>query len=399
MPDDVPRVDELFSRAVVAQLAEQRAQRETFSELERKLESVERLVSDRLSELSKLLRSGEVELRLEILEEGLAERINSLEKLVRSAIESRLDAVSERLGHLEESVRDEDGSGRLSGLEVMVRERLQNLEDAVRVDDTGRRLAALELAMTERLGHLEETVRVENTGRRLEEIEHGLTSRGQDVSAHLDALEVSMGERLGHLEESVRAEEIGHRLKALELALDERTSRIDEFVRTADLQERLDSLSHTLEERMGALAASTGDAGAGASIQALDQNFGYRLTRLEGALRRLEEQTATRLEDIREANTAAEAGILERIIAESHVVDAHFQAVRPAVEAAAQFKPDLEEALVEVRELMERAAAQTPSEGTGPFSAILSGEDQEEIFLAPEETPIPDRRWPRRDKQ
>ena len=350
MPDDVPRVDELFSRAVVAQLAEQRAQRETFSELERKLESVERLVSDRLSDLSKLLRSGEVEMRLEILEEGLGERINSLEKLVRSVVESRLDAVSERLGHLEESVRDEDRSGRLSGLEAMVRERLQRLEEVVRVDDTGRRLAALELAMTE---------------------------------------------RLGHLEESVRSEEIGHRLKALELAIDERTSHIDEFVRTVDLEERMDSLGRTLEERLGALA-STSDAGAEARIQALGRNVSQRLTRLEGAVRRLEKQSATRLEDLREAST----GILERIIVESQVVDAHFQAVRPVVEAAAQVKPELEEALAEVRELMERAATagQTPPEGTGPFQAILSEEGEEEIFLGPEETPIPDRRWSRREK-
>jgi hypothetical protein len=358
MPDDVPRVDELFSRAVVAQLAEQRAQRETFAELERKLEGVERLVGDRLSELSKLLRSGEVELRLEILEEGLGERIGSLEKLVKTVVENRLDAVSERLARIEETFDDGGGGGgAFQGLEAMVRDRLERLEEAVRVEDTGRRLGALELAMTERLGHLEETVRVE---------------------------------------------EIGHRLKALELAIDERTSRIDEFVRTAELQERMDALSQTLEDRLQTMAsasAAAGDAGAQV-IHELEQNFGYRLTRLEGTLRRLEKQTATRLDDLRQANTAAETAILERITAESQVVDAHFQAVRPAVEAAAQVKPELEEAMAEVRELMERAAAVAAGDTTGPFPAVLDmAEDEgEEIFLGPEETPIPDRRWSRREK-
>ncbi len=68
LQDGGPRVDELFNRALVAQLAEQRAQRETFSEVERKVEALERVVTERLTELSRQLGTdGQLEGRIELL--------------------------------------------------------------------------------------------------------------------------------------------------------------------------------------------------------------------------------------------------------------------------------------------------------------------------------------------
>lgn len=343
MPDDVPRVDELFSRAVVAQLAEQRAQRETFAEIERRLEGLEHLVAERLSELSKLLRSVEVELRLELLEEELGERFG-------------------------------------------------RLEEAIRADEAGARLAALERAVAERLGQVEESVRAQDFGRRLE------------------ALETSLGERFGHLEESVRAEEIGRRLKALELAVDERSSRLEEFVRTGDVEQRLASLEQAVEDRLSELRSSLSGEATDERLEALDHALGHRLTRLEGSVRRLEEQTAARLEDLREASTAAEVGILERIIAESQVVGAHFEAVRPVVEAVAQTGPELEQALAELRKMVASVEGQPDQEGapaaeTTPYAALEhppEGEEESTVFLPPEETPIPEHRFggrlPRRER-
>jgi hypothetical protein len=244
--------------------------------------------------------------------------------------------------------------------------------------------------MDERLSQLEEAV------------------RNPELARRLDALEQAMGERLGHLEESVRSEEIGDRLKAIELAVDER-SRSDVHVRMAELEDRIYALDQILRERLNRLVEASGPG----RLEALDQSVGYRLTRMEGSLRRLEEHTTSGLEELKEASQAAEAGILERIIVESQVVGAHFQAVRPAVEAAAEARPELQEALAEVRELVEAArsgevAAVEPSgSDTGPFTAdslraLSTNEEADTVFLSPEETPIPERRFggirPRRDK-
>ena len=440
MPDDLPRVDELFSRAVVAQLAEQRAQRETFAELERKLEALERLVTERLSELSKLLRGGEVEMRLDLLEDGLRERIAGLEQAVQVGPE-RLDEISARLSQLEETVRSDEHNQALTMFETTLKRRLSQLEDAVRVEDTSRRLSALELAMTERLSQLEQGLNTEATTRRLDALEQSLaerfaelegsvradqvgtrlgglehsiderlsqpeeTVRKQDLAQRLGLLEQAMDERLGHLEESVRSEEIGPRLKAIELAVDERSHRPEAAPDTVELDELLGAVDQIVRDRMNALVEASGVG----RLEALDEAVGDRLARLEGSLRRLEEHTMSRLEDLKEAGKAAEAGILERIIAESQVVGAHFQAVRPVVEAAAEARPELKEALAEVRELVQaaRSGGEVSPGDTGPFPADVlrppsEGEEPDTVFLSPEETPIPERRFggirPRRDK-
>ncbi|HEV8626301.1 MAG TPA: hypothetical protein VG034_17765, partial [Acidimicrobiia bacterium] len=152
-----------------------------------------------------------------------------------------------------------------------------------------------------------------------------------------------------------------------------------------------------------------------------------RLTGLEGSLRQLQQDTAARLDDLRTASIASEAGILERIVAESHVVGAHFQAIRPVVEAAVAARPEIEQALAEVRHLAEAARdvaadlmsgvagppVPTDGEPSGPYrveelqkaaeSAAESseGEEADSVFQPPEETPIPERRFgllPRRDR-
>lgn len=425
---DVPRVDELFSRAVVAQLAEQRAQRETFTELERKVERLEALISTRFSDMSRLLRSGEVELRLEVLEEEISGRFARIEQALASATSGAggLEVLLERLERVEDALRADDAGRRLTSLELSMAERLGHLEESVRGDDHRARLEVFEREMADRIARLEEIIRTWEPGESLSAVAGPLAERLEtlearllegldrldasgpapsDLSARLESLEGALGERFGHLEETVRTEDIGRRLKALELAIDERSGRLEELARTSEVERRLEELARSVDERLSALqAALDGARGPDPRVEALDQAVAYRLTRLEGILRRMEEQTASRLQGLADASAAAEVGILERIIAESQVVAEHFQAVRPAVMAASTAGPDLERALGELRRLA-RSLSNGETTGSHPVLELPSEDEQsapEELFLPPEETPIPERRFggllPRRDR-
>ena len=444
--EGMPRVDELFSRAVVAQLAEQRAQRETFAEVERKLEALERLVTERFGELVRQLGTdGQLEGRIELLEQTLATRLAGLERVVRAELDNRLGAMAERLHQIEQSLAGEDTGARLIALEATVKRRLGNLEEAVKLDELTDRLGRMERTLTE-LVDVDTGALVDPAlGGKLEALERAVTERlggleesfrNNDVVRRLDTLEAVMADRLGHLEETVRSEEIGRRLKSLELALDERSGRIEEFVKTSDLEARIESLARAVDDQLAELRSSLaggapiapGEAGEpGAVVRALDDTLSARLTGLEGSLRQLQEDTATRLDDLRTAGIASEAGILERIVAESQVVGAHFQAIRPVVEAAVAARPEIESALAEVRHLAEAARdaaadllsgvagppAPTDGEPSGPYrveelqeaaeSAVekSEGEEADSVFQPPEETPIPERRFgllPRRDR-
>jgi hypothetical protein len=447
---EVPRVDELFSRAVVAQLAEQRAQRETFAEVERKLEALERLVNERLGDLARQLGTdGQLEARIELLEETLGTRLSGVERVVRAELDNRLGAMTERLSHVEQSLGGDETGPKLVALEATVRRRLTNLEEAIRAEDLPDRLGRLERTLADgfaggggavahdpalggRLDALERSVFERLTG-----VEESLQSN--HVAQRLDALETSVADRLGHLEETVRAEEIGRRLKSLELALDERSGRIEEFVKAADLEHRIEALGLAVDARLSELRTTL--AGAGpldpsapplapiVHTAKMDEAVGERLAGLEGTLRLLQEDTASRLDALRDASLASEAGILERIIAESQIVGAHFQAVRPVVEAAVAARPEVEQALADVR-LLAQAAREAAAELTaglagppapptededssGPYrvetleEAAAAAADEpavepaDSVFQPPEETPIPDRRFgilPRRDR-
>src|SRR2546423_1918897 len=150
LPDVMPRVDELFSRAVVAQLAEQRAQRETFAEVERKLEALERLVTERLGELVRQLGTdGQLEGRIELLEQTLATRLAGVERVVRAELDNRLGAMAERLHQVEQSLAGEDTGARLIALEATVKRRLGKLEEAVKLDELTDRLGRMVRTLTE----------------------------------------------------------------------------------------------------------------------------------------------------------------------------------------------------------------------------------------------------------
>ncbi|HYT39531.1 MAG TPA: hypothetical protein VEN99_08475, partial [Acidimicrobiia bacterium] len=329
---EVPRVDELFSRAVVAQLAEQRAQRETFAEVERKLEALERLVNDRLGDLTRQLGTdGQLEGRIELLEETLGARMAGVERVVRAELDNRLGAMAERLGHVEQSLGGDETGPKLVALEATVRRRMTNLEEAVRADDLPDRLARIERTLAEGLaGEAGPGRHDAAVGSRLDALERSVAERlagvedsmrGDDVGRRLEALETSVADRLSHLEETVRSEEIGRRLKSLELALDERSGRIEEFVKAADLEHRIEALGLAVDERLAELRTSLAGAPAGSvgasehkhvHAAAMDDAVGQRLAGLEGSLRLLQEDTVARLDDLRAAGIASEAGILER---------------------------------------------------------------------------------------
>jgi hypothetical protein len=446
LPDGPPRVDELFNRALVAQLAEQRAQRETFAEVERKVEALERIVTERLSELSRQLGTdGQLEGRIELLEEMIGNRLASVERVVRTELDNRLGAMADRLHHVEQSLGGDDTGARLVALEATVKRRLGNLEEAVKLEDLTDRLSRMERTLGELVG-VDAGVLDPAIGSRLEGLERSVAERltalegmlrGSDVGRRLDALETSVADRLTLLEDTVRSEEIGRRLKSLELALDERSGRIEEFVKTSDLERRVDALAQAVDEQLAALRSSLADGtpivvasgASGGEGGALDSTVVDRLAGLEGSLRKLQEDTASRLDDLRTASIASEAGILERIVAESGVVGAHFQAIRPVVEAAVAARPEIEAALAEVRQLAmaaRDAAADLMAGVAGPPAPLADGEPsgpyrveelqeaaaeateeakqkaaEDSVFQPPEETPIPDRRFgllPRRDR-
>ncbi|MEW6473184.1 MAG: hypothetical protein AB1679_13010 [Actinomycetota bacterium] len=448
LPDGPPRVDELFNRALVAQLAEQRAQRETFAEVERKVEALERIVTERLGELSRQLGAdGQLEGRIELLEEMIGNRLASVERVVRTELDNRLGAMADRLHHVEQSLGGDDTGARLLALEATVKRRLGNIEEAVKLEELTDRLGRMERTLGELAG-VDAVAFDPSLGSRLEDLEKAVADRlaglegmlrSSDVVRRLDALEATVAERLSLLEDTVRSEEIGRRLKSLELALDERSGRIEEFVKTSDLEHRIEALAQAVDEQLADLRTSlasgrpiaAGAPGESTGVGALDSTVVARLTGLEGSLRRLQEDTAARLDDLRAASIASEAGILERIVAESQVVGAHFQAIRPVVEAAVAARPEIEQALTEVRSLAEAAreaaadlmagvagppAPPTEGEPSGPYRVeelqkaaeasdegdeASAKEPEDSVFQPPEETPIPDRRFgllPRRDR-
>jgi CHASE3 domain sensor protein len=447
LPDGPPRVDELFNRALVAQLAEQRAQRETFAEVERKVEGLERVVTERLSDLARQLGTdGQLEARIELLEEMIGTRLASVERVVRTELDNRLGAMAERLHHVEQSLGGDDTGARLIALEATVKRRLGNLEEAVKLEDLTDRLSRMERTLGELAG-VDPTTLDPNLGVKLDGIERAVADRlaglegllrDNDLVRRLDSLESSVADRLSLLEDTVRSEEIGRRLKSLELALDERSGRIEEFVKTSDLERRIEALAQAVDEQLAELRISLSngaqvvvgsDEAGSAPVSSLDSTVAARLAGLEGSLRRLQEDTTARLDDLRTASIASEAGILERIVAESHVVGAHFQAIRPVVEAAVAARPEIEQALAEVRSLANAArdvaadlmsgvagppAPPTEGEPSGPYrveelqEAAAAPDDEpkieeaeDSVFRPPEETPIPDRRFgllPRRDR-
>src|SRR5439155_2754110 len=122
-------------------------------------------------------------------------------------------------------------------------------------------------------------------------------------------------------------EEVGRRLKSLELAFDERSGRIEEFVKTADLERRIERIGEAVDERLGELRSSLAEvapapapaAGPGGGVSrpskrsaaapgAMDEAIIQRLSGLEGSLKRLQEDTSSRLDDLRAASIASEAG-------------------------------------------------------------------------------------------
>jgi len=325
-----------------------------------------------------------------------------VERAVQSELDARLGPMSERLSQVEQSIGAEDTAAKLVALEATVRRRLTNLEEAVRSDDLPERLGSLERAVAEALHGAADA---------------GPNAGGPAFGGRLEALERMVGEGLAGVEESLRSADVVRRLEALETSVGE----------------RLGELRSSLAEVAAAPAPAAGPGGgvsrpskrSAAAPGAMDEAIIQRLSGLEGSLKRLQEDTSSRLDDLRAASIASEAGILERIVAESHVVGAHFQAVRPVVEAAVAARPEIEAALAEVRRLADAAreaaaelmagvgGAGASEDPSGPYrvesleeaAAEAAGQPPDDpadsVFQPPEETPIPDRRFgilPRRDR-
>ncbi|MGH9001179.1 MAG: hypothetical protein ACRDY7_17510 [Acidimicrobiia bacterium] len=226
-----------------------------------------------------------------------------------------------------------------------------------------------------------------------------------------DAVARQLAEQRAH-RESVA--EVGRRLEVAERVMADGLAEIAKLAHASEgeierLGVRIEALESTVREGLGALEETLMRAVAGlfrpepAGEYQPESPGGAvvsRLDELEGSLRKFEEQTTDQLADIRAASTAAEAGILERLIVESQTVAAHFDAVRPAVEAVVQAQPELETTLSELREIAERVRHGEGDPGeTGPYTAselVHAHDDTDadnDLFQPPEETKIPDRRF------
>lgn len=336
-----PRVGELFQRAVQAQLAEQQAQRESIAEFSRRLEVSERLMTDGLGAIAKVLGASEHAI------ERLGDRLGRVEEVISAtaAPGPELSAAATQ---------------RLDACEAALIERIDALDVTSRMEVMAERLAALELAVTERLETVWKTVSVG-----VETLAQSVETTGERYTQALDEARLSreaLRNRLTELEGSVKKFE--EQAAAHMLQLQEASST---------------TAAHLVELR-----------GATATTEVQLQE-----------LREASAATEAQLVELRDASVAAEAGILERIILESQTVATHFETVRPAVEAVVTAAPGLETTLSELRDLAERVGHDDSGE-TGPYSAagLLAPLDEEEhpIFQPPEETKIPDRRFWGRDR-
>jgi hypothetical protein len=399
MPE-APRIDELLERAVAEQVAEQRGQREAFEEISRRLEVLEGAMGQGLSDLAG--SDQQADKHLEAIEGALDERRSEI-----ASLSTDLSALKDETGRLVEELRQSLSEGLLL--------------EAGQVEELRQRLEAMDTALDERLGRLSQAVSGD-LKQRLMTLEHGLSHRlsrlegslsAEDMEMkRLSALEHRLGQRLGRLEEVLAGGELEKQVAALEQGLGQRMSHLESAVRGGETDWRLVALETALAQRMARLEAAIRPGDTDRRLASLEEAVARSISELRASVGRLQEVTVTGLDDLREASTAAEVGILERIVAESQVVGARFEAVRPVVDAVAQSHPELEGAVAELRRL---AATSTPAadpletsewdaEGkeVDPFADERRDTAEGEIFLPPEETPIPDRRlrslMPRRER-
>jgi predicted nucleic acid-binding Zn-ribbon protein len=399
MPE-APRIDELLERAVAEQVAEQRGQREAFEEISKRLEVLEGAMGQGLSDLAG--SDQQADKHLEAIEGALDERRSEI-----ASLSTDLSGLKDETGRLVEELRQSLSEGLLL--------------EASQVEELRQRLDAVDDALDERLGRLSEAVSGD-LRQRLLALEHGLSQRlsrlegslsAEDMEMkRLSALEHRLGQRLGRLEEVLAGGQLEKQVAALEEGLGHRMSRLESAVRGGETDWRLVALETALAQRMARLEAAIRPGDTDRRLASLEEAVARSIAELRSSVGRLQQVTVAGLDDLREASTAAEVGILERIVAESQVVGARFEAVRPVVDAVARSHPELEGAVAELRRLaatstpapdpLEAAGWEAEEEAPDPFADERPETEEGEIFLPPEETPIPDRRlrslMPRRER-
>lgn len=386
-----PRVGELFQQAVQAQLKEQQAQRESIAEFSRRLEISERLMTDGLGAIAKVLNASEHAL------EHLADRMNRLEEAVKAAPSSPDHEFSAA------------ALNRIEAAETVLAERIAALDPGKQLRALDERMAALEGALTKGLDPGKQLGGIEQ---RMAALEATLT-KGLDPGKQLGAIE----QRMAGLEATVteKLEAVWHSVsggvemlaKNMEMAGERYSEALEEARLSREMMRtRLTDLEgsvRSFEEQTSQHMVELRDAHAANEAHLVELRGATAATESQLVeLRDASAATEAQLVELRDASVAAEAGILERIILESQTVATHFETVRPAVEAAANAAPELETTLNELRELAERVAEADTGE-TGPYSAedLLAPMESDEgnpLFQPPEETPIPERRFWGRDR-
>jgi predicted nucleic acid-binding Zn-ribbon protein len=388
MPE-APRIDELLSRAVAEQVAEQRGQREAFEDISRRLERLEGALGQGVAELSgsdeaagkhlEAIEGALDERRGEIA--SLATELAALREETTRLVEAMGQTVSERLDAETDSV--EDLRGRLDSIDAHLEANLGRLGDDL-TGDLRQQLVSLEHGLSQRLTRLE-----------------GALSAEDMEMKRLSALEQRLGQRLSRLEEALATGEVEKQLAALEQGLGQRMSRLESAVRGGETDWRLVALEMSMAQRLARLETALRPGDTERRLASLEEAVGQSLAELRTSVNRLQDVTVAGLDDLREASLAAEAGILERIVAESQVVGARFEAVRPVVDVVVQTHPELALAAAELRRLaatnpvvpteVEADEADWSEAEADPFPQDEDTGDTE-IFLPPEETPIPERR-------
>jgi hypothetical protein len=389
MPD-APRIDELLSKAVAEQVAEQRGQREAFEDISRRLERLEGALGQGVAELSgsdeaagkhlEAIEGALDERRGEIA--SLATELAALREETTRLVEAMGQTVSERLAA--ETDRVEDLRGRMDSIDAHLEANLGRLGDDL-TGDLRQQLVQLEHGLSQRLTRLE-----------------GALSAEDMEMKRLSALEQRLGQRLSRLEEALAGGEVEKQVAALEQGLGQRMSRLESAVRGGETDWRLVALEMSMAQRLARLEAALRPGDTERRLASLEEAVGQSLADLRSSVNRLQDVTVAGLDDLREASLAAEAGILERIVAESQVVGARFEAVRPVVDVVVQTHPELQLAAAELRRLaaitavapteVEAEEADWSEAEADPFPRDEDAPGDTEIFLPPEETPIPERR-------
>jgi hypothetical protein len=303
------RVDSVLNRAVVEQLAEQRALRDALRSVESRLEALERSVGDRTASLG----SGIQALRDSVgsAEEHTAEIVADLADRQIDLIGLRIDSLSGAVASLQSRFDDLGGA------------RLDGLRDAIAATITNQIEASRDTVLS------------------------ALVAREQLTNEHLDSHRQAVLSGIGRLTETI---------SNVATAADARADRhLDGVLNSqAQLDERQVARADALRDAVLGAVEAVRESVVGAQEHG-DRRQSDRVDRLGESLRSAQSSTAdvlsARLEAVRDAVSGAETRVVERVAAEGEVTGALLESLRPSVESIVRsaVSTEVDRAVLDIR--------------------------------------------------